>query len=122
MPWQPSNMLSMARLKMFGWSRLYICARWNGLMRPLGLSMNTRMPCLPTMAASAAGPVSPEVAPRMFSSVPDRARAYWNRLPSSCMARSLKARVGPWDRPSRCTPGARVRTGVISALPNASAV
>ena len=44
----------------------YICARWKALMRPCGESMNTWMPFLPRIAYSAAEPVSPEVAPRMF--------------------------------------------------------
>ena len=120
--WQSSNMLSMAMLKMFGSCRLYICARWNALILPWGESMNTRMPRLPRMAYSAAEPVSPEVAPRMLSSRSARASAYSNRLPSSCRAMSLKASVGPLDRPRMCTPGSRVRTGVMSALPNTSGV
>ena len=63
--------------------------------------MKTRTPFLPRIAYSAALPVSPEVAPRMFSSSPRRASSYSNRLPSSCIAMSLKASVGPLDRASR---------------------
>ena len=74
-------------------------------MRPCGLSMNTRMPRLPRMAYSAALPVSPLVAPRMLSCAPWppflRASSYSNKLPSSCMAMSLNASVGPLDRASR---------------------
>ena len=67
MSWQSSNTPSIARLWMLASCRLNICACWNGLMRPFGLSMKTRMPRLPRIAYSAALPVSPEVAPRMFS-------------------------------------------------------
>jgi hypothetical protein len=88
-------------LKMFGSCRLNIWAVWNALILRCGLSMNTRMPSLPRIAYSAALPVSPEVAPRMLSF--RRASAYSNRLPSSCIAMSLKASVGPLDRPSSCS-------------------
>ena len=79
--------------------RLYICAAWNGLMRPRGESMNTLTFFFPRSACSAAEPVSPEVAPRMLSRSPRCSSTYSNRLPSSCSARSLKASVGPFDRP-----------------------
>jgi hypothetical protein len=101
MSWQSSNTPSMAMLKMLSSSRLNICACWNGLMRPLGLVMNTRTPFLPRMAYSAALPVSPLVAPKMLSCSPRRASSYSNRLPSSCIAMSLKASVGPFDKASR---------------------
>jgi hypothetical protein len=79
--------------------------------------MNTRTPCLPRMAYSAALPVSPLVAPRMFSCF-GRARAssYSNRCPSSCMAMSLKASVGPLDRHSRWRP-APAASAARSAAP-----
>ena len=54
-------------LKMLGSCSEYICAVWNGLILPYGDSMNTRTPRLPRIAYSAAEPVSPEVAPRIFS-------------------------------------------------------
>ena len=55
---------------MFGSGSENICAVWNGLIRPCGDSMNTRMPRLPRIAYSAELPVSPDVAPRMLSSPP----------------------------------------------------
>ena len=55
---------------MLGSCSEYICACWNGLMRPCGESMNTSMPRLPRIAYSAAEPVSPDVAPRMLSVAP----------------------------------------------------
>ncbi|OQB98390.1 MAG: hypothetical protein BWX79_03327 [Alphaproteobacteria bacterium ADurb.Bin100] len=70
-------------------------------MRPLGLVMKTRTPFLPRIAYSAALPVSPLVAPRMLSCSPRRPSSYSNRLPSNCIAMSLKASVGPLDRASR---------------------
>jgi hypothetical protein len=101
MSWQSSNTPVMAMLWMFSSCRLNICACWNGLMRPSGEVMKTRTPFLPRIAYSAALPVSPLVAPRMLSSAPRRASSYSNRLPSSCIAMSLKASVGPLDRASR---------------------
>ena len=79
-----------------------ICAAWNELVLPNGESMNTRMLCLPAIAASAALPVSPEVAPKMFSSRPVSVRTCSNRWPSNCMAMSLKAKVGPLLAWARC--------------------
>ncbi len=83
---------------MCGSSRLNICACWKGLIRPCGDSMKTVMPARPRMAYSAAEPVSPDVAPRMVSTSPRRANSYSNSWPSSCMAMSLNAAVGPSDR------------------------
>ena len=60
--------------------------------------MNTRIPFFPRMAYSAALPVSPLVAPKILSCSPRRASSYSNKLPSNCIAMSLKARVGPLDR------------------------
>jgi hypothetical protein len=106
--------------RMFGSCRLNICAVWKALIFWCGDSMNTRMPRLPRIAYSAALPVSPEVAPKMFNSSPFFASAYSNRLPSNCIAMSLKASVGPFDRPCRisvpCSPLSSTRSGVISLL------
>ena len=122
MSWQSSNTPSTAMLWMLASCRLNICACWNGLMRPCGLSMNTLMPCLPRIAYSAALPVSPLVAPRMLSVSPRRPSSYSNRWPSSCMAMSLKASVGPLDSACRCSPGSSVFSGVMAALPNTASV
>ena len=87
-------------------------------MRPLGLVMKTRMPFLPRIAYSAALPVSPDVAPKILSSSPRRANSYSNKLPSSCMAMSLKASVGPLESACTNTPSPQARKGVISGEPN----
>lgn len=87
-------------------------------MRPCGDSMNTATPCLPRSAYSAADPVSPEVAPTMFSVVPRRIRTYSKTWPRNCIAMSLKASVGPSDRPSSCNPCPSSRTGTMSSLLN----
>ena len=84
--------------------------------------MKMRTPRLPRTAYSAAEPVSPEVAPRMFRVSPRRPSSYSNRLPSSCIATSLNARVGPFESCSRCSPGSKVRSGVIASEPKARAV
>ena len=105
MSWQSSNTPSIAMLWMLASCRLNICACWNGLMRPCGREHeDAARRCLPRIAYSAALPVSPEVAPRMFSVSPRRASSYSNRLPSSCIAMSLKASVGPLDRASSHRP------------------
>ena len=109
-------------LKMFASCRLNICAVWNGLIFARGDNMNTRTPCLPRIAYSAAEPVSPDVAPRMLSSRPSRCNTYSNRLPSNCIAMSLNASVGPFERPRMCRPGSSVVSGVMSVLPNTSAL
>ena len=122
MSWQSSNTPFTARLKMFGSCSENICAVWKGLMRPWGESMKTRMPFFPRIAYSAAEPVSPEVAPRMLSSLPSLASTYSNRFPSSCIARSLNASVGPLERPRMCSPGSSVFSGVMSSLRKVSFV
>ena len=48
----------------------------------------------------AAEPVSPLVAPTIVIRSPRRASAWSKRRPKSCIATSLKARVGPWNSSS----------------------
>ncbi len=120
--WQSSNMPSTAMLKTLASVSEYICARWNGLMRPLGESMNTFTRALPFSACSAALPVSPLVAPSTLRCRSSASSTCSKRLPSSCIAMSLNAIVGPFERPSRCRLGSRVESGVISGVPKASAV
>ena len=91
-------------------------------MRPSGLVMKTRTPFLPRMAYSAALPVSPLVAPKILSSSPRRASSYSNRLPSNCMAMSLKASVGPLDRACKYKPSSSRVSGTMAAVPNTSSV
>src|SRR5438132_1060282 len=70
-------------------------------------------------AASAAEPVSPEVAPMIVTCSRRRASTASNSRPSSCNARSLKARVGPWNsssshsRSSSWTSGATAEAGAL---------
>lgn len=80
-----------------------------------GDSMKTRTPRLPRIAYSAAEPVSPEVAPRMFNSPWVLSSTYSNRLPRSCIAMSLNASVGPFESASTCRPGSSVFSGVMSS-------
>jgi hypothetical protein len=102
---------------MFASCSEYICAAWNGVMRLCGESMKTRMPRLPRIAYSAAEPVSPEVAPRIFRSWFFLLNTCSKSSPSSCKAMSLNASVGPFESASRCSPGSRVLTGVTSSPP-----
>ena len=120
MSWAWSNVPRTAMLKMFGSESEYICARWKALMRPCGESMKTRIPFLPRMAYSAADPVSPEVAPRMFSSRPSRARRCSKSAPRYCIAMSLKARVGPFESSRSPSPSPSQRTGVIASVSSPS--
>jgi len=58
--------------------------------------------------------VSPEVAPRMLIDSPRFSSTYSNRLPSNCIAMSLKASVGPLERASSPNlPRSSQRKGVI---------
>ena len=66
------------RLKMFWSCRLNICAVWNGPF--FWESMNTRTPRLPRMAYSAAEPVSPEVALRMFRAPPSLGQGVFKQI------------------------------------------
>ena len=88
MSWAWSNTPRTAMLWMFSSCSEYICARWKALMRPCGDSMNTDTPRLPRSAYSAAEPVSPEVAPRMFSVAPRLPSTYSKTWPRNCMAMS----------------------------------
>lgn len=105
---------------MFGSCRLYIWAVWNALIFRCGDSMNTRTPRLPRIAYSAALPVSPDVAPRMFSVSPCAASVYSNRLPSNCIAMSLNASVGPFDSSSSETGAPFSAPSVVSGVMSAA--
>ena len=51
----------------------------------------------PRNASIAAAPVSPEVAPITVACAPLRSSARFISRATTCMARSLKASVGPWN-------------------------
>jgi len=120
--WQSSKTPSIAMLKMFAsWSE-YICAAWNGLMRPWGESMNTFTRALPLSAYSADEPVSPLVAPSTLRFRSCFSRTCSKRFPRSCSAMSLNASVGPLERPRTCRFGSSVLSGVISGVPKTSGV
>ena len=99
--WQSSKTPSTATLTMLSSSRENICALWKAVIRPAGVSMTTLRPSLPRSAYSAEDPVSPEVAPTMVSHWPRRRSSCSKSSPSSCIAMSLKAAVGPRDRCAR---------------------
>jgi hypothetical protein len=118
MSWQSSNTPSTAMLKMFGSCRLNICAVWKALIFLCGDSMNTRMPRLPRIAYSAALPVSPEVAPKMFSSrvlrqrVLEQVAQQLHRHVLEGQGRAVRQRLQ--DQLPR-SPSSSTRSGVISA-------
>ena len=51
-----------------------------------------------------------------FSSSPVLVRTYSNILPRNCIAISLNASVGPFDKLRMWSPGSKVFSGVISSL------
>ena len=104
---------------MFASVRENIWACWKGVMRPAGVSMTTAMPSRPRIAYSAELPVSPLVAPTIVIHEPRRASSYSKSSPSSCIAMSLKAAVGPLDRwPSHSGPSPMRPTGTIRGSEN----
>lgn len=80
--------------------------------------MNTRMLSRPRMAYSAEEPVSPEVAPKMLISSPRRPSSNSKSSPSSCIAMSLNAAVGPSERWATKSPSSSELTGTISSEAN----
>ena len=120
--WQSSKTPSTAMLKMLGSASEYICARWKGLMRPRGESMNTFTRDFPFSACSAAEPVSPLVAPRTLSLLSCFSSTCSKRFPISCIAMSLNASVGPLEHARRWKLSSRVLRGVISGVPKTSFV
>ena len=75
--------------------------------------MKTRTPLRPRMAYSAADPVSPDVAPKILSSVLRFSRMYSKSAPRYCIAMSLKASVGPLESSKmRILPPSMDRVGV----------
>ena len=78
-----------------------ICRRCTSLVRPCGCRITMSSCARSRQASMAAEPVSPEVAPTMVTRWPRSASTWSNSRPSSCIARSLKASVGPWN--SSCT-------------------
>jgi len=68
-------------------------------------------------ASMAAEPVSPLVAPTMVMRSPRLASTWSNSRPSSCMAMSLKASVGPWNNSSENRLGSTCTSGAVAAWP-----
>ena len=98
--WQSSKVPSIATAWMLVSFGVVIIRRCTSETRPLGNRMMQSTAVEPRNASIAAPPVSPEVAPTMVSrslrcaSVKSISRA------SNCIARSLKASVGPWNSSS----------------------
>ena len=63
-------------------------------------------------------PVSPDVAPTMVARWPRSASTWSISRPSSCMATSLKASVGPWNSSSTKRFGASCTSGVTAGWRN----
>ncbi len=111
--WASSKSPSIASAWQFVSTAVVICRRCTSLTRPCGNRMNTSTFGRPRNASIAALPVSPLVAPTMVIRSPVRASAACIICPMICMAKSLKASVGPWNSSSRkwlgpsCTSGAR---------------
>jgi len=87
--------------------------------------MKTRTPFLPRMAYSAALPVSPLVAPRMFSSSPRRRQFVFEQVAQQLHGHVLERQrraVGQGFDPGRARPARGGVSGTISLVPNTSAV
>ncbi len=95
--WQSSKSPRTAKLRMLGESTVVICRRCTSLVRPSGWRITTSSAWRSRQASMAAEPVSPLVAPTIVTRSPRRARAWSNSRPRSCIATSLKAKVGPWN-------------------------
>ena len=99
--WQSSKCPVTASAWTLAAGGVVIWRRWTSDTRPCGYMMNTSTLSMPRKASIAADPVSPEVAPTMVIRWPDRVRAIWNSCAINCIAKSLKASVGPWNSSSR---------------------
>ena len=115
MSWQSSNTPFTAMLWILSSCKLNICAVWKRLIFSCGDNIKTLTPFLPRIAYSAAGPVSPEVAPRILVVSPFLSSTYSNKLPNNCMAMSLKASVGPLESESRYRSSSNLTVGVMSS-------
>src|SRR5450759_26455 len=91
----PSKVPSTASACTFESGTVVIMRRCTSEMRPCGNSTTTSTWARPRNASIAAPPVSPEVATTMVVRSP-RSRSTWSiSRATSCIARSLKASVGP---------------------------
>ena len=99
--WQSSNVPSTATLCTFGSSTVVICRRWTSLTRPAGCNTTMSRFALPTHAAIAAEPVSPDVATTIVRRSPRRSSSASMSRPTSWSATSLNDSVGPCQ--SSCT-------------------
>jgi hypothetical protein len=115
--WQSSKSPWTAMLRMFEESTVVICRRCTSLVRPSGCRITMSMAARSRHASMAALPVSPEVAPTMVTRSPRLASTWSNSRPSSCIAMSLKASVGPWNSSSENTPGSICTSGAVAAWP-----
>ena len=98
-------------------STVVICRRWTAETRPWGWRSRRSCPSRPAKASIAAAPVSPEVAPTIvIGRAPCRLRKNSNSRPSSCIATSLKASVGPWNSSSSQSLAASWRSGAIGGM------
>ena len=77
--------------------------------------MKTSVAGQPPKASIAAAPVSPEVAPRMVAALAALGSARSIARPSHCMAKSLKASVGPWNSSSAKRLGSIWTSGAVAA-------
>ena len=97
------------------WSSAGAAPRWCGRA---GAGSPLRPARGPAQASIAAEPVSPEVAPTMVTRASRAVSTWSNRRPSTCIAMSLKASVGPWN--SSCTnrPVSSWISGTTAGWPN----
>ena len=104
--WQSSKVPATATQRTLSSAAVVMNRRWTSEMRPSGNMATMRVLARPRKASTAAPPVSPEVAHRMVWVRPDWPSTWSDRRASSCMATSLKARLGPWNNSAMKPPGA----------------
>ena len=116
--WQPSKSPSTAMLSTLGASTVVICRRCTALVRPAGCRMAMSTRSRSRHASMAAEPVSPEVAPTMVTRWSRAVSTWSNRRPSTCIAMSLNARVGPWNSSSDHRSGPSCTSGATAGWAN----
>ena len=95
--WQSSKLPSSAILNTFGASTVVIWRRWTLDTRLCGCMIKISMLSQRRQPSIAAEPVSPDVAPITTTFWLRFFNKWSSKWPKNCNAKSLNARVGPWN-------------------------
>ena len=113
--WQSSNVPATATQRTLSSAAVVMNRRCTSEMRPSGNMATMRVLARPRNASTAAPPVSPEVATRMVWLRFSLPSTWSDSRARSCMATSLKARLGPWNSSATKPPGAICTRGTTAA-------